>query len=62
MMTVQECFEAWYSEKYAFEMKRGVGGRVGKSLRKHEGEYVSDHAREAYEIWCIAVASSEMMK
>lgn len=50
-MTTREAFEAFWSKKYEWEMKRGVRGRGGYSLDMYEGEYVSDKAKFAYEIW-----------
>lgn len=50
-----ESFEAWYSEEYRWEMKRAAPGRGGYSLKKYNGEYVSDHASNDFKVWCAAI-------
>lgn len=48
-------FEAWYTEEYEWEMRRGGLGRTGLHLRKHDGEYVSDRVRNDFKVWCTAI-------
>lgn len=55
VMTNRERFEAAWCKKYEWEMKRGIRGRGGYSLEQHEGVYVSDKVKFAYEIWMMAI-------
>lgn len=55
VMTNRERFEAAWRKKYEWEMKRGIRGRGGYSLEQHEGVYVSDKVKFAYEIWMMAI-------
>lgn len=48
-------FEAWYSEEYAWEMKRSAPGRGGVSLKQYNGEYVSDRTKNDFKVWCAAM-------
>lgn len=52
---MKSSFEEWYSNEYAWEMKRSAGGRGGCSLKQYNGEYVSDHATNAHKVWCAAI-------
>ncbi|WCO82085.1 hypothetical protein vBPpSSYP_103 [Pseudomonas phage vB_PpS_SYP] len=55
-MTIRERFEAWWSKKYEWEMKRGVRGRGGYLLDKHaDGTYASEKAQFAYEVWTASI-------
>ena len=56
---IKAAFEAWYSEEYSFQMRRGAG-RAGHHLKQYEGEYISDHARDNFKVWCAAC--KRMMK
>lgn len=51
-----ERFEAWYNKKYEWECGR-QRGKIGKHLQKYNGEYISDHARDSWEIWQAALES-----
>lgn len=55
---ITQAFEEWYSEEYSFQIRRGAAGRAGLHLRKYEGEYVSDHARNDYKVWCSAMCEA----
>lgn len=55
-----ESFEAWYKEEYEWSMKRGSTGRSGMHLKQYENEYISDHARDNFKVWCAAM--KRMMK
>lgn len=57
-MTVREEFEAMWSERFAFEMKRGTG-RTGYGLKMYNGVYIADKTQFGYEIWCAAKGVKE---
>lgn len=42
-------FEAYWGERYAFEIKRGFAS--ARSLRQYQGRYVATLTQEAWEIW-----------
>jgi hypothetical protein len=50
-----ESFEAWYAEEYSHSIKRGARGRAGCHLTQFDGEYISDHARDNFKVWCAAI-------
>lgn len=47
-------FEAWYTEEYSWELRRGGLGRAGLHLKKHDGLYLSDRVRNDFKVWCAA--------
>ena len=51
---IKVAFEEWYSEENSWSIRRGSVGRAGCHLKQYDGEYVSDHASEAYKAWCAA--------
>lgn len=53
-MKHQESFEAFWKEKYAWEMSRGIRGRGGYGLAVFDGKYVAEKVQFAYEVWCAA--------
>lgn len=52
---LKSSFEEWYSNEYAWEMKRSAPGRGGVSLKQYDGEYVSDKTKNDYKVWCAAM-------
>jgi hypothetical protein len=57
-MTIEEMmetFEDWYAEEYSHSIKRGARGRASNHLAKYEGEYISDHAKDNFKVWCAAI-------
>lgn len=48
-----ESFESWYKEEYV--VRDGARGVASRHLSTHNGEYISDHARELFKVWCTAV-------
>ena len=48
---IRESFEKHWSERFSFEIKRGVG-RFGHDLKRDDaGNYISEKAQFAWEIW-----------
>ena len=55
-----EAFEAWYREEYV--VRSGARGRASRHLEKHNGEYISDHARESFRIYCVGLQRAFLYK
>lgn len=53
---MNESFENWYSDVYEWEIKRGSRGQTGKHLTKYDGDYISNHARDNFKVWCAAMS------
>lgn len=56
---IKAAFEEWYSEENSWAIRRGSLGRAGCHLKQHDGEYISDHASEAYKAWKAAFRRME---
>lgn len=52
-MTIDERFEAYWTKRWEWELKRGFASP--HSLRKVNGEYVSTLVQLGYSVWCDAL-------
>ena len=57
--TARTSFEIWFSKKYDWQIRRGSYGRQTAHLKRFEGQYISDVARNDFEVWCAALGVTE---
>lgn len=55
-----EAFELWYKDEYV--IRSGARGRASRHLEMYAGEYVSDHARESFKIYCEGMKRAFLFK
>jgi hypothetical protein len=58
--SIREEFEKWFTKKYDWQIRRGSYGRQTPHLKMFEGEYISDQARNDWEVYQAAVQMMEV--